>query len=92
MCNDESVNELFRPDVVIRDKNAAVMKFIWRLYFRSLVILLWNNRTRYFIFLMNSSTGRAGSVVIWTEPRAPISTDIFMTVSLFGASTMFKKS
>jgi hypothetical protein len=46
----------------------------------------------YLIFFMNSSTGMAGSVIIWIEPREPISTDIFMTVSLSGASTMFTKS
>ncbi len=46
----------------------------------------------YLIFLINSSTGMAGKVVMCTDPREPISTDIFMTVSLSGASTRFAKS
>ena len=41
---------------------------------------------------MKSSTGMAGIVIIWTEPRAPSSTEIRETVSLSGASSTVTKS
>src|SRR5262249_27132949 len=41
---------------------------------------------------MNSSSGRAAMVIIWTEPLAPNSTDTREIVALSGASTTVTKS
>ena len=41
---------------------------------------------------MKASSGIAGIVIIWTEPRAPISMETEVTVSLSGASRIVTKS
>jgi len=46
----------------------------------------------YFSFLIKSFTGIAARVRSCTDPLEPSSTDIFITASLFGASTIFTKS